>query len=394
MKFFKVHLLLILLTLFSCGVKQPVENTGTNEKTGQVFVTTDPVQGAAIILDGVATGLTTPDTIKNVLPGKHIIRVFLDGYRANQDSFAVDVKADEIAVVSFQLQKIITAVTLRIDSDPPGAAILLDNQNTGKQTPDTLTVIPGDHSLQLIKNGFTIKDTAFTAEQEEVNVHLKLPVKQRVLFESFANVSCVPCVAATENMLKFTEEQKEDNYIVLEYFANWPSPNDPFYKTAPKDVDQRVTFYNVQTLPTLKLRGTTGVDPNNYDEMVSKYQQAIAAQNSSIGISIDKQLNDNQMTVKVEIFDYNSETSNSDLRLFVAISEDSIHFDSPPGSNGIKDFEWVFRGFLSDRQGDVIDKMTFEYSIDWPASWQYRNSKIIAFIQNIQNKQVLQTGVN
>ncbi len=394
MNFLKLITLLFFLMLSSCGVKQPVENIATNEKSGQIFVTSDPVQGAAIILDGMATGLTTPDTIKNVSPGIHTIRVFLDGYSALEDSINVNVMADQVVSVAFNLQKIITAVTLRIESEPPGAAIFIDNQNTGKQTPDTLIVSPGAHSLQLVKNGFAIKDTSFSTEQEEVKIRLKLPIRQRVLFESFANVSCVPCVAATENLLKFTEGQNEDNYIILEYFANWPSPNDPFYKTAPKDVDARVSFYNVQTLPTLKLRGTTGVDPNSYDEIVNKYQQAITSQNAPIGISIDKQLVDNQLTVKVELFDYSSQTSNPDLRLFVAISEDSIHFDNPPGSNGIKDFEWVFRGFLSDRHGDVIDKTSFEYSKEWPQSWQFKHSKIIVFIQNIQNKQVLQTGVN
>ena len=395
MKHLNRFIFLITVFLISCGVKQPVENINSNEKTGHIFVTTSPVQGAAIILDGQATGLLTPDTIKNVATGNHVVRVFLDGFQTDRDSFIVNVVENQVAQVTFQLQKIISVVTLQVTSEPAGAAIFLDNRNTGKKTPDTLSATPGTHTIRLEKNGFVIKDSSVVlGQQEKVKVNFKLDIVQRVLFESFANVSCIPCVSATENLLKFTSAHAAENYVIMEYFANWPSPNDPFYKAVPKDVDQRVNFYGVQTLPTLKLKGTTGLDPNNYDEIVSKYNQAVTAQNTKIGISIDKQLVNNQLQVKVELFDFASQMTDPDLRLFVAITEDSIHFDNPPGSNGIKDFEWVFRGFLSDRQGDLPDKSFFEYQKEWPSNWQYKHSKIIAFIQNIQNKQILQTGVN
>ncbi|APF20761.1 PEGA domain protein [Caldithrix abyssi DSM 13497] len=382
------------LFLIACGVKQPVENADQSDVTGNIFVNSQP-SGASIILDGTATGLVTPDTVKQVPVGNHVLRVFLDGYRAVQDSFVVTVKEAETAAILFELQKIITTVTLNIESDPAGAAIFVNDQNTGKVTPDTLIVEPGAHRITLVKNGFVVKDTLIAStEQEEVDVRLQLAIEQRVLFESFANVSCVPCVAATQNLLKFTHEHANSPYAIIEYFANWPSPNDPFYKVAPKDVDERVNFYGVQTLPTLKVKGTIGVDPNNYDEIVNKFNQSLLSQNTPLAISIEKQLVGAQLEVHVELFDYGNVLDNADLRLFVAIAEDSIHYDSPPGSNGIKDFEWVFRGFLTDRQGANLDNRAFTFSREWPANWQFAHSKIVAFVQNIKSKEILQTGIN
>ncbi len=384
---------LVGLFLLACGVKQPVENLDQKEVTGHLFVNSDP-PGAAIILDGQATGLLTPDTLKNISVGKHIVRVFLSGYQAQQDSFVVEVQQNQVANILFQLQKIITTVTLNVESDPPGATIFLDDQNTGKTTPDTLVTEPGDHRIKLVKNGFVVKDSLLNlGQQAQFSLNVKLPIVQRVLFESFANVSCIPCVAATENLLRFTTEHDEDSFVIIEYFANWPNPNDPFYKQAPRDVDARVAHYGVQTLPTLKLQGSTGVAPSSYDEIVTKFEQAIDAQNAALGISIDKQLVEGQLKVKVELFDYGNITTQSDLRLFVAITEDSIHFNSPPGSNGLKDFEWVFRGFLTDRQGQELTQNTFTFEIPWPANWQYAHSKIVAFIQNINTKQIIQTGI-
>ncbi len=387
--------LIIFFFIISCGVKQPIDSIVQKKQKGQIYVTSSPVQGAAIILDDQVTGLTTPDTLKDVPIGKHTVRVFLDGFQATSDSLVIEVKPNLVTHVHFEMRKIITTVMLKLNSDPPGATIFLDGQNTSKRTPDTLKIESGTHTLKLLKNGFLETDTTITvAQKDTVVLTLSLPILQRVLFESFANVSCVPCVAATENMVKFSEQHLEPNYVIMEYFANWPSPNDPFYKAAPKDVDARVIFYNVQTLPTVKLQGTISVDANNYDEIQENFLKATQNQKALVGISIEKQLHGDQLHVTVELFDYGVGLNNKNFRLFVAIAEDSIHLNSAPGSNGIKDFEWVFRGFLSDRDGDELSKMLFTYERNWPADWQFDKCRIIAFIQDVQNKQIIQTGEN
>lgn len=51
--------------------------SGPGATKGRIFVDSDP-RGAAILLDGVATGQRTPDTLRNVTPGTRSVEVRLD----------------------------------------------------------------------------------------------------------------------------------------------------------------------------------------------------------------------------------------------------------------------------------------------------------------------------
>jgi hypothetical protein len=55
------------------------------------------------------------------------------------------------------------AVAILIDSDPAGASIVIDDNDTGARTPDTVLVNPGEHTLQLRLDsaGFTYDYNAF-----------------------------------------------------------------------------------------------------------------------------------------------------------------------------------------------------------------------------------------
>ncbi len=394
MSSFRLFSLLFLIILFSCGVKQPVENNDEQQQTGKIVVTSQP-SGAAIILDGEPTGKITPDTLTGVSPGKHSISVYLDGYQSDQDQILVEVEANKTARVAFILTPIVTYATLQINSDPTGADIYLNGQNTGKQTPDTIHVTAGVQNITLIKNGFVVHDTSITAgSSQHFDIEVQLKIAQRVLLESFANVSCVPCVDAAHNLERFNSEHDASTFAIVEYFANWPNPNDPFYKVSPKDVDERVMYYGVQALPTLRMNGRTDVDAADYQAMEDAFNQLSAAQNINLALSIRKKLEGDSLKVSIEIYDRQGLISqNSGLKLYVLVSEDEIHFNNPPGSNGLKDFNFVFRKFLSARTGDEIASNVKTYSLKWP-NWNYSQAHVIAFIQDVSSKKIYQTSIN
>ncbi len=56
----------------------PTESVPSQQQSGNVTVHSSPI-GASILIDGVYKG-TTPDTITNIAPGNHIIRMALSGY--------------------------------------------------------------------------------------------------------------------------------------------------------------------------------------------------------------------------------------------------------------------------------------------------------------------------
>ena len=138
------------------------------------------------------------------------------------------------------------------------------------------------------------------------------------------------------------------------------------------------------------------MDAAQYENIVNSFQTAYADQKAQTAISLSRRLEEDRLKVKVDLYQFDPENSIGDRRLFVAIIENEIHFDAPPGSNGLVDFNTVFRGFLSSRQGDLIEPQehqSFAYDITWPA-FVFENSQIIAFVQNIATKRIIQTTIN
>lgn len=58
-------------------------------KTGSINVTSNPI-GAAIWLDNVNTGKTTPRTLENITPGSHTVKLVLAGYQDHSENVTVE----------------------------------------------------------------------------------------------------------------------------------------------------------------------------------------------------------------------------------------------------------------------------------------------------------------
>ncbi len=388
----KSHLLILLLVI-SCGVKQPVD-IGLNEKTGSVLVTSEPT-GASIFLDGLFVNKSTPDTLKNISVGSHVLSVIKEGYKADMDSLTVEVEKDSLKRVRFLLEEIVHIGSLFLESTPSGAEIFVDGQSTAKFTPDTIRLEPGLHSIGARKNGFKVFEQDFEiVEDSLLTGKTDLEIEQCILFESFGNVSCLPCTTSAENLERFRSEHADKTYALMEYYANWPSVNDPFYLVSPDDVDQRVqNVYQIFALPALRMNGSNTVDATDYNAVVSAYTQLLDNQQTQLAISVKKQKQDAELRVDIELFDFANVLNNPNLRLFVAVVENEIHMSDPPGLNGLTDFNFVFRRFLSSRLGDAINGMKLNYTFQWP-EWDYTYSQIIVFIQDINTKEIYQSSIN
>ncbi|GEM_PF-1991985 len=386
------YFLIVLLFVLSCGVRQPVDITNQNQ-TGSIFVQSAPA-GAFIFIDGINTQKLTPDTLTGITVGSHMIHLSKNGYVPEEDSIIVHVSNATLSTVHIRLKKLVQISYIYIQSQPSGANIFVDDQSSGKVTPDTIRVEPGVHRLRIEKNGFVAQAWSVTSVMDStVSFIYDLQILQRILFESFGNVSCEPCVTSAKNLERFRVEHPQGSYALMEYYAFWPNLNDPFYKVSPDDIKERISYYSVSTLPQLRSNGATGIDAADYEAIVTAYTNEIARQQSALALSVNKTLNEDTLQVRVEVYDFNHILPNDQLRLFVAVSEDDIHYDSPPGSNGLKDFNFVFRRFLSDRKGDKINSDRLDYRINWPG-WNYGNSHVIAFVQDISTKKIIQTTIN
>ena len=390
-------ILFIILFLISCGVKQPVD-TLDDIATGSIFVQSGSISGQ-IFLDGQNTNKFTPDTLFNILPDSHVVKVIKEGHKSIPDSIKVFVEANKVSPAIVELEKLVQIGFVFLETTPANGEIFVDEQTSGQFTPDTIQVEAGSHLIEIKKNGYNTNILEVNVVEDSLlNFEATLEINQRVLFESFANVSCDPCVEAAENLELFVNTANPGQYAIIEYFAYWPNPNDPFYKVSPADIDKRLDYYQVMALPTLIIAGANSVDAADFSEILATYDNELAIQNSSIGISIEKNFDygSGDLLVNIEIYNFEGLLNNNQLRLFVAVIENEIHYDCPPGSNGLTDFEFVFRKFLSSNEGDAIvsnsNSKKFEYVLKWQ-DWDYANSQVIAFIQNKSAKQIIQTSL-
>lgn len=162
------------ILVLSCS-KDSVSPDGDGLLQGSIAVTSS-VPGAAITLDGGATGLVTPDTLTSVEAGAHRVGALLAGYYLPVEQ-VVEVIADSVIYAHFELVQIPVTGSIAVTSSVPGALIRLDGQATGNVTPDTLLgVAAGIHTVSVSLEGYHPPDgqTVTVSANSMATVHFEL----------------------------------------------------------------------------------------------------------------------------------------------------------------------------------------------------------------------------
>ncbi|MBU4484619.1 PEGA domain-containing protein, partial [bacterium] len=141
------------------------------EKTGSLHVSSEP-GGAAIFLNGQATGKATPEILdKLLLNADHKITLALNDY----DDFeqVINLSTDKPQKLSAVLKKAAAMGSITVHSEPSDAEIFLNGKETGLKTP----VVIGDlrinrkYTIRLVKDNYlewTKTITLDTTEQKAV----------------------------------------------------------------------------------------------------------------------------------------------------------------------------------------------------------------------------------
>ena len=133
--------------------------------------------GAQIFLSGTNTNKQTPSTIENLEEGSHQFTLKLDGYK--DTTFNVTIIRKQQVNKYVLLTKEILTGSLFISSEPGGAEIFLNDNNTGKTTPNTFEeLLEGSYSITLKLNFY--RDTTLNIEV----VRQQLTSKNIILTES------------------------------------------------------------------------------------------------------------------------------------------------------------------------------------------------------------------
>jgi hypothetical protein len=252
---------------------------------GDLLVTSTPA-GAAITLDGAATGEVTPHTFQ-LASGSHTVSVALAGYAAFPTEQAIDLPFEGHLEAAFNLSQ--QTGSLTVTSSPAGAAIWIGGTDSGQTTPHTFTGLPvGTYVVTVSLAGYapSPSDRSVAVEEDQTATAefalalLELP--RVVLLEGFSNVYCTGCPAFSANVHSLLQGAGygPDRVVFLKWVGDVPSPADPFYWDARLDMAARMTYYDSHgsfNHPTLfvdgSLAGGYGTPPD-----VVGMQTAIAAE--------------------------------------------------------------------------------------------------------------------
>ncbi|MGR3174615.1 MAG: PEGA domain-containing protein [Candidatus Scalindua sp.] len=133
-------------------------------KPGSINIKSEPTN-ATMYLDGNEIG-TTPATITNLMPGKYMLELKMDGYDVWGESINVETDIEETLAATLQLK----TGSIMIDSEPENAAIYLDGEDIGT-TPDIIIrpAVPGKHKVEIRMDGYKVwsENVEFEADKEK-----------------------------------------------------------------------------------------------------------------------------------------------------------------------------------------------------------------------------------
>ena len=394
-------LLIGLLLTSSCGREAPYYEPGS------IKVTSTP-DGADIIFDGDDTGENTPHTFSELEANRYEISVVLEGYFPEPVSTTVDLHPAEHVVRDFVLSSE-APTELTVNSNPEGAAIFIDGDDTGEVTPATISGLEaGDVEVQLVAEGMYVAPASFTATVV-ANENTELPIetfalrwKKTVMLEGFSNVECGGCPQLAENVEAFMHDSGYglDQAIYCKFSMSWPLNADPFYQYNTSENNARMTYYQTELgagIPVLTLDGAkiTGTGENNTPisgEITPLVETALLAEP---GFLIDVTADFTNASIPAEVtLTAMQDVDLTGYTLYIALVQS--YFLSEAAYQDVVDFHWLFRDRVDTLP--TLSAMTTGQALVFNetlvrSDWDLDTMHVVAFVQNDATKEILQAGI-
>jgi len=149
--------------------------------TGTVHATSAPA-GATVTIDGTGSFLTPFDS-PPLKAGTHSFSISKVGYASVQRK--LDVVAGKATNLDVELT--VSGAVLELQSDPPGAAIVVDGKPTNRFTPTKIALPQGEHQIRFLLEGYKDEITPIQlAEGQSLSLSPKLaPAKASKLKRLF-----------------------------------------------------------------------------------------------------------------------------------------------------------------------------------------------------------------
>ena len=215
-----------------------------------------------------------------------------------------------------------------------------------------------------------------------------------VMIEHFTQASCVPCSQQNPVLQALLNTNKGSIHHIA-FHTSWPGV-DPMNAYNPTQVADRVTYYGVSYVPDCFMLG------NQLHTGPAGFTQSIindaATDPAPIRVLVHETSNGTTRTVHVKVITLDTLPVDT-YKIRVGVCEQWIHYTTPPGANGEKDFSDVFRKMIPSSTGDPYTpaaigdtvSFTYTYALDL-THWDTTQIYSIAFIQNETTKEIINSG--
>jgi len=214
-----------------------------------------------------------------------------------------------------------------------------------------------------------------------------------VLVEEATNASCGPCANANP-ALQALLNANEDICTSIKY--QWYFPGyDPMHNHNPQQANARVSYYGINGVPHVVVDGTWDAHPNNLNQSV--LNQAVNIE-SQYFLQSAYQISANQDSIYVQLLIEKTGDNDAVFNAQIVVIEKAIHFASPPGSNGEKDFYHVMKRMLPSQLGTPIPAMEVGDYYIVEQAWKLANIYdmdelgVVCFLQTQSTKDVHQAA--
>ncbi len=258
--------------------------------------------------------------------------------------------------------------------------------------------VPEETGEYLLKIWFTGLNGAPSTEGfsdtliKTVAIYSDLPLRQLSLLESFSSINCGSC-ALVAPVLRQMVEKDLDKYAMI-YYHPLHYEGSPLFQFNPKDQTTRKELYDITYTPVSAigatyLGGSFDVTPAMMDLDRERY--------AGFDLSGAYAIENDMLYASVDLAYFAAFAESEQISLLVAVTENEVHFDTAPGSNGEKDFFYVMRSFLPDANGTQLlpeapgttRQFTFQYDMSG-LSLNQELLSVLAFVQDTESLEIHQ----
>jgi Outer membrane protein Omp28/Secretion system C-terminal sorting domain len=218
-------------------------------------------------------------------------------------------------------------------------------------------------------------------------------VKKYVLMEHFTNTNCGTCGSINPSFFNVIKVETNKDVHHMTVHPSIPYADCALYQANTAPQDKRSTFYGILGTPRVSVNGAAATSVSNISATTLTTE---TAKTSPVSIRVTETSGVAGITASITVKAVN-DIAAAEYRLFVAVVEKKVNYS---GRNSESVHNNVFRKFLTaaNGDGDVIampakgaeKTINFNYAAQSP--WVADQVYILAFVQNMTTKEILNSG--